>query len=186
MHELLFLVQTLGELVVSAFLLRMLFQMIRTDFRNPLVQAIVRLTNPAILPLRKVLPSIGGLDSASIAAAWVAEATLWSALHWLSTGNAPSVALVVASSVMEIVRATLSIYLLATFGYIILSWVAPSGYSPAGQVVGDLTGPLLRRLRQAIPVMGGLDLSPMALILLIYLAQMILNERIRPLLIGLE
>ena len=186
MHELLFILQTLGELVVSAFLLRLLFQVIRTDFRNPLVQAIVRLTNPVILPLRKVLPPIGPLDTASITAAGVAEMLLWGALHLLLTGAMPSIGLLLASSAVEMARSTLSIYLLATFGYIILSWVAPNGYSPAGQVVADLTTPLLRRLRRAIPVIGGLDLSPMALILLIYLAQMILSERIRPLLISLE
>jgi YggT family protein len=72
-----------------------------------------------------------------------------------------------------------------TFGYVLLSWIAPDSYSPAGRVLADLIGPLLRRLRRYLPTVAGLDLSPMVLVLCLYVLQMILMDRIRPLLFSL-
>jgi YggT family protein len=182
MPELKFIVDSLLALVVGAFLLRLLLQLARTDFRNPLVQAIVRVTNPLVMPLRRVLPPLGRVDTASVVALLLAQ-TLRTALGLLLGGaGVPGALRLLLLAVATLLDTTLIVFLIAVFAYVVLSWVAPDGYSPAGRVLSDLVEPLLRPFRRALPAFGGLDLSPLILILLLFVLQMVLRDRIIPLL----
>jgi YggT family protein len=174
MRELIFIVDTLFALVVGAFLLRLLCQIVRTDFRNPLVQAIVRLTNPLVMPLRRVLPPFGRVDSASVVAVLLAQMLRTTLVLLLAGDGLPSV--------VELLDTTLLVFLGAIFLYVILSWVSPDGYTPAGRLLADLVEPLLRPFRRLVPPLGGLDLSPLAVILLLSVLRMVLNGRLAPLL----
>jgi YggT family protein len=182
MRELIFIVDTLFALVVGAFLLRLLCQIVRTDFRNPLVQAIVRLTNPLVMPLRRVLPPIGRVDSASVIAVLLAQMLRTTLVLVLAGDGLPSVVPLLLLSVVELLDTTLLVFLGAIFLYVILSWVSPDGYTPAGRLLGDLVEPLLRPFRRLVPPLGGLDLSPLAVILLLSVLRMVLNGRLAPLL----
>ncbi len=182
MRELIFIVDTLFALVVGAFLLRLLCQIVRTDFRNPLVQAIVRLTNPLVMPLRRVLPPFGRVDSASVIAVLLVQMLRTTLVLLLAGDGLPSLLPLLLLSVVELLDTTLLVFLGAIFLYVILSWVSPDGYSPAGRLLADLVEPLLRPFRRMVPPLGGLDLSPLVVILLLSVLRMVLNGRLAPLL----
>jgi YggT family protein len=176
MNALIFIVQTLLSLTVFVFMLRLLLQWSRADFRNQIAQAVVRITNPVILPLRRVLPPIGKLDTASAVAvillAAIEELILF-ALQGVPIGFGlgsywPRAVL------FRIVTIALMTYLYAIVLYALLSMVAPGGYSPAQSVLASLCEPVLRPFRRIIPPVGGIDLSPLwATIILIALLMLI-------------
>lgn len=187
MRELQFIVDALFSLVVAAFLLRLILQFVRlgADARNPFLQAIVRFTNPLIMPLRRILPPIGRLDTASVVAVILVQA-LRTVVNWLLLrGTVPSIVFLFANSVVSLLDTVLLLYLVAILLYVVLSWVSPDGYSPASRLLGLLVEPVLAPLRRALPTFGGLDLSPMIAGLLIVVLRMVLNDRIAPLLFTL-
>jgi YggT family protein len=185
MRELIFMFGWVFAFVVGAFLLRLLFQLVRTEFRNPLVQALVRLTNPLILPLRRIVPPIGRLDTASVLAVLLVQLAATTVLMLLAGYGLPAPLQLLMRALVGLLDTTLSLYVFALIGYVILSWVAPDAYNPAARVLADLVQPVLRPLRRALPTVGGLDLSPAVAIMLLYVLQMILNDRLAPLLYAL-
>ncbi len=185
MRELHFIAGWVFAFVVGAFLLRLLLQLVRTEFRNPLVQALVRLTNPLILPLRRIVPPVGRVDSASVLAALIVQVAATTVLTLLAGFGLPSPLQLLLRATLALIDTTLSLYVVAMIGYVLLSWVAPDGYNPAGRILSDLVTPVLRPLRRMLPTLGGLDLSPAVAILLLSVLQMVLNDRVAPLLFGL-
>ena len=137
-------------------LARLLLQWTRADFRNPLCQAVVRLTNPLILPLRRVLPPIGKVDTASVVAVLLV-ATVEVALHLRAARRSACRRrlLWIAPVLIEIVRTLLWTYLYAIFLYALLSLIAPGGYSPLQSLLTSLCEPVLRPIRRVIPAVGG-------------------------------
>ena len=161
MAALIFLLETLLKLCLLAVLLRLLLQWSRADFRNPLARSIVHLTNPVIVPLRRLLPAIGRLDTASCVAV-VVFALLKVSVSWLLSGFGPPPTLVwLQLALTEILRTILWTYFFAIFIYALLSMVAPGTYSPAQGLLVSLSEPVLRPFRRLIPPLGGLDLSPL-------------------------
>jgi YggT family protein len=161
MAALIFIVETLLRLCLIAVLLRLLLQWSRADFRNPLARSIVHLTNPVIVPLRRLLPAIGRLDTASCVALIVAALLLVS-VSWLLRGLGPPPGVLwVQRAVIEIVRITLWTYFVAIVLYAMLSLIAPGTYSPAQGLLVSLCEPVLRPFRRLIPPLGSLDLSPL-------------------------
>jgi YggT family protein len=185
MRELHYIASWVFTFVVGAFLLRLLLQLVRTEFRNPLVQALVRLTNPLILPLRRILPPVGRVDTASVVAVLLVQVAATALLTLLAGFGVPSPLQLLLRATLALADTILSLYVVAIIGYVLLSWVASDGYNPAGRVLGDLVTPVLRPLRRALPTLGGLDLSPLVAIMLLTVLQMVLNDRIAPLLYGL-
>ena len=158
-----FIVETLLSLALFVVMARLLLQWTRADFRNPLCQAVVRITNPLILPLRRVLPPVGKLDTASVVAVLLI-ATLEVALVYALTTRSlelPPLRLWVITVATEIARTLLWTYLSAIFLYALLSLIAPGGYSPLQSVLTTLSEPVLRPIRRLIPAVAGLDLSPL-------------------------
>ena len=158
----LFLVETLLWLALYVVLARLLLQWSRADFRNPLCQAIVRLTNPLIMPLRRVLPPIGKTDTASVVAV-ILVAGVKIAAELALRGILPySTADVwVRGIATDIAHTLLWTYFYAIFLYALLSMIAPGGYSPLQSVLASLCEPVLRPFRRLIPSIAGLDLSPL-------------------------
>ena len=185
MRELLFVADWVFACVVGAFLLRLLLQLVRAEFRNPLVQALVRLTNPLIVPLRRIAPPIGRVDTASVIAVLIVQLVATAVLTVLAGYGMPGPLPLVLRALVALVDTTLSLYVIATIGYVLVSWVAPDGYSPFGRVLADLVTPLLRPFRRALPTLGGLDLSPAVAILVLSVLRIVLVDRIAPLLFGL-
>lgn len=161
MNAIYFIVDTLLRLLLLVFLLRVLLQLARADFRNQISQAVVRLTNPLVLPLRKILPPMGKLDTASIVAVLIVAFAAM-AIRYGLRGAMPSTPLVwIELVVIEIARTTLWTYFYCIFLYALLSMIAPGGYSPLQALLGSLCEPVLRPFRRFIPPIAGLDLSPL-------------------------
>lgn len=161
MSALIFIVQTLLSLALFVVLARLLLQLTRADFRNPVCQAVVRITNPLILPLRRILPPIGKVDTASVVAVIlvaVAEVAIIFAIRGLTF---VSPLFWVQSAALEIARTLLWTYFYAIILYALLSMVAPGGYSPLQSVLATVCEPVLRPFRRVIPPIAGIDLSPL-------------------------
>jgi YggT family protein len=161
-------------LFTYGLLQRFAMQALRAPFRNPLGQSVIALTDWIVKPLRKVLPGVGGVDWASVIAAYVFQFAWLLALYFaFGRGFAllgPGLAFVAVAALIALVKALLWLTIIVVFAQAILSWVAPDG--PLAGVLNALTFPLLRPVRRLVPPIGGtLDLSPL---IVIVIAQIVL------------
>ena len=161
MSAITYIIETLLSLALFVVLARLLLQWTRADFRNPLCQAVVRITNPLILPLRRVLPPVGKIDTASVVAVLLVAIIDVACIFALQGVGMPPPVLWVRPVLTEIARALLWTYLWAILFYALLSLIAPGGYSPLQSVLVTLCEPVLRPIRRVIPAVAGLDLSPL-------------------------
>jgi YggT family protein len=173
-----FVVKTLAQLYLLLLLLRFWLPWLRADFRNPIAQGILRFTSPLIVPLRRFLPSIGRLDTATVLVAFVVQyvTVLVLLAIFRRAEGAAEVALV---SVIELAILSLNLFFFAILIRIILSWVAPGNYNPITALLGTLSEPILRPFRRLIPSIGGLDISPIFAIVLLQ-AVVIMLQSVKP------
>jgi YggT family protein len=163
----LFILRTLVDLYILTFALRLILQWARVDARNPFCQFILRVTNPLVLPLRRVVPPVGPVDSATLVALLALQAALTWGLVQLACLTDPGLMQLLALTVLRTLQLLLRIFFFAILIHVVLSWVSPGGYSPAAALVDAIASPLLAPFRRFIPMIGGIDLSPLfALILL--------------------
>ena len=161
MQAIYFIVDTLIGLYQVLLLLRLLMQLTRADFRNPIGRGIVQLTDPVILPLRRVLPPIGKVDSASVLAIIVVSALKAWLLRLLMGFGLPGPLLMLNVVAIDLLRLVLRTYLISIVLNAILSFVAPGNYSPAQSLLAAICNPVLNPIRRTLPPIGGLDLSPL-------------------------
>jgi len=175
MSALIFIITALSRMVIMVFLLRLLLPLCRADSRNPFSQAVLRFTNPLVLPLRRVLPPIKRLDTASLVSVLLIQLAS-TALIWTLNGlgfNSPL--LFLAASLRELISMLLQFYLFALMLYAVLSWVAPSDYSPAASLLRSLCIPVLRPFQRYIPPIAGLDLSVLFALIAIQALQILIG-----------
>jgi YggT family protein len=161
-----FVIQTLFGLYILAVLLRFLFQLLRAHFANPVSQFIVTLTNPALRPLRRIIPGYAGIDFSALVlmlALQVLELLLISFLY----GTTPSVAGLLILATGKLLEMTVYVFMFAVFARIIIAWVNPHLHNPMTSLLGSLTDFMMRPARQLIPPIGMLDLSPMVVFLIL-------------------
>lgn len=177
------LVEVVFGFYTLAVLLRLLFQLVRADFYNPLAQFLVTLTNPPLRPLRRVIPGLWGVDFASVVLLLLlklAEFYLLSLLGFFGRVAVTPLGLGVAA-ILELTKLALYVYLFAVLGRVIMSWVNPYGghTHPVAGLLVSLTEPLLRPARRLIPPVAGLDLSPIAVLVLLQLLLLALEHLLR-------
>jgi YggT family protein len=154
-----YIVDTLLWLLTLAFVLRLLFQWVRADFRDPMADAIVRVTNWLIMPLRKVLPPVGKVDTATVVAV-IAVALLRTFVAIALGGGAfGNVVLLVQLTALDLAGLVLRIYLFALLLYWLTSFVSPGGYAPGVRLLAQLCEPILKPVRRIIPPIGQIDFS---------------------------
>jgi YggT family protein len=170
---LVFLVRTLLGLYAAVALIRFLLQVTRADFYNPVSQLVVKLTSPVLRPLRQVVPGYAGLDLSSLILAWLVKAVELAAVALL-LGLEPNPLGALLWAVPALVGLTIDIFLFAILIRVILSWVNPDPYHPIAGLLDKLTSPLMRPAQRLIPPIGGLDLSPMAVMIGLVLVQKLL------------
>ncbi len=182
MDAIIFIVRTLLQvLLVTVFILRVLLPLVRADSRNQLSQAVIRLTNPLVIPLRRILPPIGKIDTASFVAVFIVQAAA-AAVLWL-LGAFPGVHTpgnFVVVVFLYVISTTLQIYIFSMFLYVVLSWIAPGTYSPAGALFTSICEPLLRPVRRIIPPIAQIDLSAFFVMVLLIALNMVINNLLRP------
>lgn len=177
MRAIIFIISALLQLVVTVFLLRVLLPLARADSRNQLSQAVIRLTNRIVLPLRRVLPPTGKVDTASVVALLLvqllATVILWSLRQYPWVLTPPQFFLVAFGTLLGTI---LLFYTFALLLYVLLSWVAPGTYSPASALVSSLCEPLLAPVRRVIPPLGGIDCSALFVIIALQALYIAINE----------
>lgn len=166
-----FLLDLVAGLFAGACLLRAFMQYQRIPFGNPIGRFIFALTDWLVVPLRRVLPAIGRIDTASLVAAFLIQ-LLRFAILWLFVGGASVAVLLPAVALFALVQLTISAMIGLLIIYAILSWVRAD--SPIVDVIERVCSPLLRPFRKVIPLVGGIDLSPLALLAALYIANIIL------------
>lgn len=167
-----FLISTVFELYILIVLLRLLFQYLRMDFYNPISQFIVRASNPALRPLRRFIPGYRGIDLAAVVLLLVLSLLEYSLLG-LITGHSLGLAGLLVLSLAKLLDLILNVFLFAIIIQVILSWVAPGTYNAITQIIYGISEPLLRPARQLLPPIGGLDLSPLIVLVLIKLTSIL-------------
>ena len=173
MQALLFVLDTLISLVVIAFLLRVLLPLVRADFRNPIGQAVIKVTDPLVMPLRRVIPPAGRVDAASIVALLLVQLAGTVVLRLVGGYGFDPMAIVV-HGLLGLLRTVLQFYFVAILIYALLSWVSPGTYSPANQLLSRICEPLLSPVRRVIPPIGGLDLSALFVLIALQALQILL------------
>ncbi|HCK80832.1 MAG TPA: YggT family protein [Candidatus Competibacter sp.] len=170
-----FLIQTLFGFYILAVMLRFLLQCVRADFYNPLVQFLVRITNPLLVPLRRLVPGYRGWDLASIVLAFTLQ-LVEIAVVTLLLGRDTNIGSLVLLAAMELLKLLINIYLWGVVIQAVLSWFSPDPYHPAARVLAQLTAPLLRPVRRLLPPISGVDLSPMVVIVALIFISLLLQD----------
>lgn len=166
---LLFLVKTVTDLYLLTFLLRFIMQWVRASYYNPFAQFVLKVTNPLVVPARRILPSVAGLDTPTLAVLFVLEVLVtW--LLFALLGLSPGIVELLFYAFLRLIALVLWFYTIGAFIYVILSWFGDRGGNPLGAILGELIDPILRPARRLLPPIGGLDLSPLVVILLLQAA----------------
>ena len=168
-----FLLDVAAGLLGGACLLRLYMQYQRIPFGNPIGRFVFALTDWLVLPLRRVLPSVAKVDTASLVAAYLVVLVQF-ALLWLIAMRGMSPAVVPMLAIFALVRLAVSAMMGLVLVYAILSWVRAD--SPIVDVIDRLCAPMLRPFRKLIPLVGGIDLSPLALLVVLQIASFVLQE----------
>jgi YggT family protein len=184
LDALIFLVQTLADLFLLTFLLRFIMQWVRANYANPLSQVVFKVTNPLVVPARRLLPSVGGLDTPTLVILFVLEVLVTFVLLRIAALSPTAVGVFAASSlnvvdvlfysVLRLVSLTLLLYIGATLIYVLLSWFGDRGRNPMGALLIDLVEPVLRPVRRLLPPISGLDIAPLIVTVLLYAIRMAL------------
>ena len=172
-----FLIDVVFSLLTYGFLLRFIMQALRAPFRNPLGQAVTALTDWAVKPMRRLVPGLRGIDWSTLVLAWIAQ---WTWLVLLAAVGSvavlvPYLPIAVVLALVELLKATIWILVIAVLLQAVLSWGAPDG--PLSGLLNALTFRFLAPIRRRVPLLGGsLDLSPL---IFIVLAQLVLMLPVR-------
>jgi YggT family protein len=159
MEAIRYIVDTLLWLLTLAFVLRLLLQLVRADFRDPLADAIVRVTNWLIRPLRRFIPPIGKLDTATVVAVLLVASLHTFTLMAMAGARTGDLGAFLRITVVDLAGMVLRIYLFAMLLYWLTSFVSPGGYAPGVRLLAQLCEPILKRVRRVIPPIGQIDFS---------------------------
>jgi YggT family protein len=159
MQAVIYIVDTLLWLLALAFLLRLMFQLVRADFRDPMADAIVRITNWLVMPLRRLLPPIGKVDTATVVAVLLVTCIRSFVVIALTGQQINDVELFLRVTLVDLVRLVLNVYLFAMLLYALTSYVSPGGYAPGVRLLAQLCEPILKPVRKIIPRIGQIDFS---------------------------
>ncbi|HCU88422.1 MAG TPA: YggT family protein [Gammaproteobacteria bacterium] len=175
-----FLIDLLFGLYILAIMLRLILQLVRADFYNPLCRAIVSVTNPALKPMRRYIPALGTIDSASILL-MLGLQLLSSYLVFSLLGYRPSLNCLFLTAIAELIGTGIYIFMAAIFIQIVFSWVAPGVYSPVVGIIDSITRPFLRLARRILPSTSVIDFSPMLVIVGLMLGLILIVAPLRDL-----
>ena len=160
-----FLIDTIVSFLVFLLLARFHFQWLRVPFRNPMGEFLLATTSWIVLPARRIIPGLVGLDLATLLLAWVLQALgLWA--QAAIAGSEPSALAIVMVAAVDLVRYSIYILVFAVFVQVAISWINPD--APLGPLFDMVTRPFLRPVRRYVPPVGRVDLSPLVLLVILY------------------
>ena len=171
-----FLISTLFGLYILAFMLRLILQMVRADFYNPVSRFIVKITNPPLKPLRRFIPGFAGIDMASVIIMLALQMLEFFIITLLRNFPAPDILGLTLYAFIQLVTLGFYVFLFSIFILAILSWINPGQYNPINNLLSQITAPVLRPVRRLLPPMSGMDLSPMLAIVGLWLIKLLLLD----------
>ena len=161
---LVFLVDVIFSLYIAAVVIRLLLGFARADFRNPMSQFLVKITNPVLVPLRRFLPSFGSIDSSAVFLAFVLTTVKVGLILLIKTGSLHFPELLIYA-LGDLVKLIIYVYLFSLIIQAITSWIGNAQGNPISPLLNSLTAPILRPIRKVVPLIGMMDLSPLVAIL---------------------
>ena len=164
-----FLIQIIFGLYILAVLLRFLLAKVRADFYNPLSQFIVKITNPAIKPLRRIMPGYFGVDWPSIILLIFVQAMEIILISLIASGRIPAPLGLLVLTIAYLLKEIIYVYLFIIIVQIVISWVNPGAYNPITVIMHQLSEPILKPARQLIPPAGGFDFSSLIVLIVMQL-----------------
>ena len=155
------IINTLLGLYATIVLLRFIFQLVKADYYNPISQGIVRLTSPLLVPLRRLIPGLWGIDMAALVLVLAIHLVTVS-ITLLLNGFNPlgNLGILTVFAVLKLVTGFMNVFTFCLLASIVLSFVAPMSRHPAAILVFQIAEPLMVPFRKIIPPMGGIDISP--------------------------
>ncbi len=171
---LIYLISTITDLYIAVILLRLLLQWVRADFYNPLCQFLISVTNPALVPARRIVPSIGKLDTASVVVMLLLEIAQLAVINQLSQAGF-SFQFMALFAVKKLLVALLVTYFVLIIARVIVSWIVGQSRHPLIPLIHQLTDPVLRPINKFLPSIGGLDLSPLFALIVVRFLLLLLD-----------
>ncbi|MGY2178286.1 YggT family protein [Pseudomonas azotoformans] len=168
-----YVLQTLGSLYLLIVLMRFVLQLVRANFYNPLCQFIVKATQPLLKPLRRIIPSLFGLDMSSLVLAILVQLALMALTLLLTYGTTGNFVQLLVWAIIGVTALFLKIFFFALIISVILSWVAPRSHNPGAELVNQICEPALAPFRRLLPNLGGLDISPILAFMVLKLLDML-------------
>ena len=170
-----FIINSIAQLYLLVLLLRLLLPWMGINFSNPISQAILRLTSPLVIPVRRILPPLGKIDTATVVVAYGIQ-YLTILVIMLFLGAPPSIVPIAVTAAANLVILMLRLFVFAIIIRIVLSWLGGSGsYNPAIAMIDAITEPVLRPFRRFVPPIGGLDISPVFAIIILSAAAILIS-----------
>ncbi len=169
-----FLIEVLFGLYILAVLLRYLLASVRADFYNPLSQFIVKITNPPIKPLRRLIPGYMGIDWPSIILMLIIQALEIVLIMLVTSGIFPAPMGLLILTIAHLLKTLIYVYIFIIIIQAVLSWVNPGAYNPMTVIMYQLSEPILRPARRLIPPAGGFDWSPLVVLIVMNLLMILL------------
>ncbi len=178
-----FLLNTLIDLYVMVIAVRFVMQAVRADYYNPIAQFVMKASNPALIPLRRIVPGLAGQDMAALVLCLlliIGKLFLFQATglqtsvagYAISLGNLSPV-MVLYLAAVDLLALFFNIFIFAIFIQVFISWINPGSYNPVSGLLDSITAPLLRPVRRYVKPVGGLDLSPLVVIILLQVAKIL-------------
>ena len=164
-----FLVQSVFGLYLTIVIVRFMLQLVKADFYNPLAQAVVKLTQPFVVALQKLMPRTGRLSLPTLALAVLVQLQLIVAVLLIVGFNLPNPVILLMWSVIGVASQTLDLLFFAVLAGIVLSWLAPQTRHPGAHLLHQFTEPVMAPVRRMLPNIGGLDFSPILVFIMINL-----------------
>jgi len=168
-----YVLQTLGSLYLLIVLMRFVLQLVRANFYNPLCQFIVKATQQLLKPLRRIIPSLFGLDMSSLVLAILVQLALMALTLLLTYGTTGNFVQLLIWAIIGVTALFLKIFFFALIISVILSWVAPGSHNPGAELVNQICEPALAPFRRLLPNLGGLDISPILAFMVLKLLDML-------------
>jgi len=169
-----FIISTLFSLYILTVMLRFLLGLVRADFYNPLSQFLVKVTNPLLKPLRKIIPVVGKVDTAAIVLMLLLQVIMLSVIVMLR-GMTPPLLTLIPIAIGELIMLVITIYLVAIVVQVIISWINPGTYNPVTSLLYSLTAPVMKPFQRMLPPIGGIDLSPLFALIALQVLRMLIQ-----------
>ena len=171
-HAAVFLINAVAGIFLVLVLVRLILQLVRADFHNPVSQFVVKATNPVLKPLRRVIPGWGGVDLASIVLL-LAVQMLALFLIFIAMGTKVAFASLFVLSIAELLKLVFNFFMVTILFQVILSWIGPGTYHPVTALLYSVNDILLRPAQRLVPPFSGIDLSPLVVLIVIQLLKIL-------------